>query len=145
MKYIIICFFIIINSYAQNNTYYVIIDSKLDSIYTFEKLKGCSRIKIFKNAKSKVRYKTKRSKPHEPHDIVILEDQNSNNYYEFMSCRDPKIVYNINYLKKYKLTDIYDNSSSFKYFWNNYTNTIVFIEKLKNKYKFWEMSTGYSE
>jgi len=145
-------FFILIifslNTFAQKNIFYVMIDSKSNSLFKFNKDKNnsFSSIKILKDKYKKTGFINRNNSKKSDNDIIVVKKQPiRKKYYEFQSYKKPKTVNSINTLKIYNIKDISKNKEVIKKIWGNYKYSIVFIEKENCSYKLWEMKPIYLE
>ncbi|MFL0223049.1 hypothetical protein, partial [Tenacibaculum maritimum] len=141
-------FFILIifslNAYAQKNILYVVIESKNNSLFKFEKNNSFSSIKILKNEYRRTGFINQKKSKKYDNDIIIVKTQPvRKRYYEFQSYKKPKTVSSISDLKTYSIKDISKNIEIFKESWGNHKYSIVFIEKVNCNYKLWEMKPIY--
>jgi superfamily I DNA/RNA helicase len=155
MKKLVYLFILIIynfNTIAQENTLYVMIDSKYKSFYKFKKEINqdkdyyFSSIKILKDSSKNEGFINKDISQKNDDDIVIVKTQPiSSNFYEFESYKKPQKVNNIDSLKLHSIRDLSKNIEVFKEIWGNYKYSLVFIENKNCNYILWRMKPVYLE
>ena len=155
MKKLVYLFILIMynfNTIAQENTLYVMIDSKYKSLYKFKKEINqdkdyyFSSIKILKDSSKNDGFINKDISQKNDDDIVIVKTQPINsNFYEFESYKKPQKVNNIDSLKLHSIRDLSKNIEVFKEIWGNYKYSLVFIENKNCNYILWRMKPVYLE